>query len=110
MWPGSRAKPCREEVSQLKRSGSHLPIRAFDELDDGQAVGTSGGSSVEVGGREVAGDRRQRLVERAGFLAFAVDLVIPQVAENRGDRNTPGRGLAKVPAAVAMIFSARVFS
>jgi hypothetical protein len=83
-------------------SGSHLSIRAFDELDDGQAVGTSGGSGVEVGGREVAGDRRKRLVERAGFLAFAVDLVIPKVAENRGDRNAPGRGLAEVPAAVAI--------
>ncbi len=65
-------------------------------------MGTSGGSGVEVGGREVAGDRRKRLAERPGFLAFAVDLVIPKVVENRGDRNAPGRGLAEVPAAVAI--------
>ena len=91
-----------DDVAEAVGSGSHLPVGAFDELDNGQAVGTRGGGGVKVGGRQVAGDRWKRLVESAGFLTFAVDLVIPQVAQHRGDRYALGSGLAEVPAAVAI--------
>ena len=60
-------------------------VGAVQELDNLQAVGAGGLGSGEVGGGQVAGFGRESLVELAGALALAVDLVIAEVAQDVGD-------------------------
>src|SRR4051794_28801383 len=83
-------------------SSTHTTIGDLDELDHRQAVRARGLSGGQVGRGEVAGLGRQRLVELAGLLPLAVDLVVPQVAEDRGHGDAARGRLAEVAAAVAI--------
>ena len=84
------------------RISAHLAIGPVEELDDGQAVRAGGLGGGQVGAGEVAGFGRQGLVELAGALALAVDLVVAEVAEDVGHGDSAGGRLAMLAAAVAV--------
>ncbi len=68
----------------------------------GSPCGQAACGGGEVGGGDVAGLGREGLVQLAGALALAVDLVVAEVAEDVGDGDAAGRRLAVLAAAVAV--------
>ena len=68
----------------------------------GRPCGHAASAARRFGRGHLAGDRRQGLVEGAGLLTLAVDLVVAQVAEHGRHGDPLGRGLAEVAAAVAV--------
>ena len=87
------------------RARRSQPISSFgpvEQVDDRQAVRAGGLGGGEVGRGEVAGLGREGLVELAGALALAVDLVVAEVAEDVGHGDSAGGRLAVLAAAVAV--------
>ena len=68
----------------------------------GRPCGQAASAAARSARGEVAGLGREGLVELAGLLALAVDLVVAEVAEHGGDGDALGGGLAEVAAAVAV--------
>ena len=83
-------------------ASAHFSVGAVEELDDLEAVGAGGLGGGEIGGGEVAGFGGQCLVELAGALALAVDLVVAEVTQDVGDGDSAGGRLAMMAAAVAV--------
>ena len=98
--PSGHPLPAGEGEAALE--SGEAAVGGADQVGHGEAVRAGGLGGGEVGRGEVAGDRRQGLVEGAGFLPLAVDLVIAEVAEHGRHGDALGRGLAEVAAAVAV--------
>ena len=93
-----RESPERSRIS----ASAEVPVGDLDEAGDGEAVGAGALGGLEVGGGEVSGQGGEGLVEGAGLGALAVGGVVAEVAEDGGDRDASGGGLAEVAAAVAV--------
>ena len=96
------AESTRRATGRSQSRSAHPLARRSEQLGDGQAVGAGGLGRGQVGAGDVAGLGRERLVELAGRLALAVDLVVAEVAEDVRDGDAPGRRLAVLAAAVAV--------
>ena len=87
-----------EGLAGQERRRSAVRIRSAT----GRPCGQAASAASEVGRRPGRGHRRQGLVEGAGLLPLAVDLVVAQVAEHGRHGDALGGRLAEVAAAVAV--------